>query len=40
MLYSRLISSMKWKFDYVSFAKKRMGNNSLEKLCNEIVDVI
>ena len=41
MIYPRLITSLKWKFDYVFFERKaKMENNTLEKMCNKIVDVI
>ena len=41
MIYPRLITSLKWKFDYVFFERKaKMENNTLEKLCNKIVDII
>ena len=43
MIYPRLISSIKWKFDYIFFEKKKTkkkGNNVLEKMCDKIVDVL
>ena len=41
MTYSRLINSMRWKFDSIFFEKKKkMENTVLEKLCNKVVDVI
>ena len=43
MIYPRLISSIKWKFDYVFFEKKKKmqrQQNILEQLCDKIVDVI
>ena len=44
MIYPRLISSIKWKFDYVFFEKKKKKmqrqQNILEQLCVKIVDVI
>ena len=42
MVYPRLISSIKWKFDYVFFEKKKKKmqrqQNILEQLCDKIVD--
>ena len=42
MVYPRLISLIKWKFDYVFFEKKKKMQRQqiLEQLCNKIVDVI
>ena len=43
MVYHRLIDSMKWKFDYVFFEKKKekvMENSVQERLRDKIVDVI
>ena len=41
MIYPRLTSSVKWKFDYIFFEKKKKRkNNVLEKMCDKIVDVL
>ena len=41
MIYPRLINSLKRKFDYVLFQRKgKMENETLENLCNKIVDVV
>lgn len=41
IIYPRLISLLKWKFDYVFLkARRKMKNQILENLCNKIVDVV
>ena len=42
MIYPRLISSLKWKSANVFFSreKQKMENNTLERKCDKIVDVI
>lgn len=40
MVYPRLISSLKWKFNCFFFfqGRQKVENETLEKLCNKIVD--
>lgn len=40
MVYPRLISSLKWKFNFFFQGRQKVENETLEKLCNKIVDVV
>ena len=40
MIYPRLISSWRWRFQYVLFKKKKKTETVLEKMCEHIVDVV
>ena len=44
MIYPKLMTSMRWKFDYVLFEKKKKMEKShnvvLENLCDKIIDVV
>ena len=44
MIYPKLMTSMKWKFDYVLFEKKNKMEKShnvvLENLCDKIIDIV
>ena len=44
IIYPKLMTSMRWKFDYVLFEKKKEMEKShnvvLENLCDKIIDVV